>query len=81
MPCGLHEGQHVLFVASGEQRVLVLDQLWAHEPEPVGGLQSKGKRFPVDVRARRKQSLPPQARSASHFLDMQGLAAGRDDGD
>jgi hypothetical protein len=67
------------------------------EPVHVGFIGSRGQEVPPEdlvyvptsaypqgrlaAQARRKQSLPPQARSASHFLDMTGLAAGGGGGD
>lgn len=67
------------------------------EPVHVGFIGSQGQEVPPQdvfyvptsaypqwrraAQARRKQSLPPQAKSASRFLDMEGLAAARDSGD
>jgi DNA-binding HxlR family transcriptional regulator len=67
------------------------------EPVHVGFIGSQGQEVPPQdvvyvptssypqrrraAQAQRKQSLPSQARSAGHFLDVEGLAAGRDVGD
>lgn len=63
------EPVHVGFIGSQGQEVPPQDVVYVPTPAyPQGRLAA---------RARRKQSLPPQANSASHLLDKQGPAAGR----